>query len=405
MSTSTITESNLAAAMMPAAVSNGSIEMPHVDDLLIEHAPRDACVMIVDDEEINVDVVQTYLEDEGFTNFVTTTDSRDVINQAHTHSPDLVLLDINMPHVNGLQILRSMRMDPKLKRIPTVVLTAETAGDTKLMALRLGATDFLAKPVDPSELILRIENVLAAKVYSDFLQDYSNSLEHQVRERTADLERSRLEAIQCLARAAEYRDDMTGRHVMRVGRYSAIIAKALGFTEDQLRDLELAAQLHDLGKIGISDTILNKPGKLTDEEYDVIKTHCQIGVQIIKPIEHDGSSEAATIQHAMSGGTTSPVLDLASVIAATHHEKWNGRGYPYGLRGEDIPIEGRIVAVADVFDALTSKRSYKDALTPVESIKILEEGRGEHFDPAVLDAFLASGKLIMEAWRNLRDQD
>ncbi|QDV64088.1 HD domain-containing phosphohydrolase [Crateriforma conspicua] len=405
MSTSTITESNMAAAMMPAAVSNGSIEMPHVDDLLIEHAPRDACVMIVDDEEINVDVVQTYLEDEGFTNFVTTTDSRDVINQAHTHSPDLVLLDINMPHVNGLQILRSMRMDPKLKRIPTVVLTAETAGDTKLMALRLGATDFLAKPVDPSELILRIENVLAAKVYSDFLQDYSNSLEHQVRERTADLERSRLEAIQCLARAAEYRDDMTGRHVMRVGRYSAIIAKALGFTEDQLRDLELAAQLHDLGKIGISDTILNKPGKLTDEEYDVIKTHCQIGVQIIKPIEHDGSSEAATIQHAMSGGTTSPVLDLASVIAATHHEKWNGRGYPYGLRGEDIPIEGRIVAVADVFDALTSKRSYKDALTPVESIKILEEGRGEHFDPAVLDAFLASGKLIMEAWRNLRDQD
>ncbi|SRR6056297_544968 len=392
-----------------AAITGKATSVPHVDDLLIERAPRDSRVMIVDDEEINVDVVQAYLEEEGFTNFITTTDSREAINLAQRHKPDLVLLDINMPHVNGLQILRTMRLDAQLKRIPTVILTAETGAENKLKALRLGATDFLAKPVDPSELMLRLENVLAAKVYYDYLREYSDSLEHQVRERTAELEHSRYEAIHCLARAAEYRDDVTGRHVVRVGRYSAIIAAALGFTEDDIRELESAAQLHDIGKIGIPDALLNKPGKLDVEEFDMIKLHCNIGVQIIDPAIDGGTDRGKTHSWAgreiTSGVTTSPVLQLASTIAATHHEKWNGCGYPNGLAGEDIPLVGRIVAVADVFDALSSKRSYKDAMLPAKCIEILEEGRGEHFDPRVLDAFLTSGELIMDAWRTLKDAD
>ena len=383
--------------------------VPHVDELLLDRAPRESCVMIVDDEEINVEVVQAYLEEEGFSNFVTTTDSREAINLAHVHRPDVVLLDINMPHVNGLEILRGMRMDASLKRIPTVILTAETGGENKLKALRLGATDFLAKPVDPSELMLRLENVLAAKVYHDTLQDYSEQLERQVIERTADLENSRREAIECLARAAEYRDDVTGRHVVRVGRYSKIIAVQMGFDKYRAAVLESAAQLHDLGKIGIPDAILNKPGKLTDEEYDIIKTHCVIGYNVISPPASENHGRTRTHDdsgHALHPSeTSSPVLILASTIAATHHEKWNGRGYPNGLSGEDIPIEGRIVAVADVFDALTSKRCYKDPISKDQCFDILREGRGEHFDPQVIDAFFAVEDQIMAAWDNLRDPE
>lgn len=408
-SSSAATATSASDAAVVTAIKDEKTMVPHVDDMLLDRAPRESCVMIVDDEEINVDVVQAYLEEEGFSNFVTTTDSREAINLAHLHRPDVVLLDINMPHVNGLEILRSMRIDAALKRIPTVILTAETGADNKLKALRLGATDFLAKPVDPSELMLRLENVLAAKVYHDTLQDYSEQLERQVRERTSDLEHSRREAIECLARAAEFRDDVTGRHVIRVGRYSAILARQMGFDSERISVLESAAQLHDLGKIGIPDAILNKPGKLTDEEYDVIKTHCTIGYNVISPPK--GACSVTNRTHDDSGrpfhpsGTTSPVLMLASTIAATHHEKWNGRGYPNGLVGENIPIEGRIVAVADVFDALTSKRCYKDPMSKEQCFEILREGRGEHFDPQVIDAFFAVEEEILQTLDRLRDPE
>ncbi|MEM9645598.1 MAG: HD domain-containing phosphohydrolase [Planctomycetota bacterium] len=375
------------------------------DEAIVDRAPRESKVMIVDDEEINVDVVQAYLEEEGFFNFITTTDARQAIPLASQHMPDIVLLDINMPHVNGLQVLRSMRLDADLKGIPTVILTAETGSENKLMALRLGATDFLAKPVDSSELMLRMENVLAAKVYRDYLQDYSRQLELQVRERTAELEKSRQEALHCLARAAEYRDDVTGRHVFRVGRYSALIALQLGYTEEEANLLESAALLHDLGKIGIPDAILNKKGPLTEDEYAQIKNHCEIGVNIIAPPLEPGKTLTNAGGLFSTGPTTSPVLKLASKIALTHHEKFDGGGYPNGLRGEEIPLEGRIVAVADVFDALGSKRSYKETFTHEKCFAILEEGRGQHFDPKVLDAFFAIREKILSAWSALKDPE
>jgi putative two-component system response regulator len=350
---------------------------------------RDACVMIVDDECINIEIVQSYLEQEGFCNFVTTDDSESAIELIRKQRPDLILLDIKMPHVSGLDILKEMRADEDLRLIPAVILTASNDSETKLQALRLGATDFLAKPIDPSELQLRIENVLSAKALQDHLAGYSERLELQVKVRTDELLHSRQEAIHCLARAGEYRDDDTGHHVTRVGRFSAIIAKGLGFPPSAVELIEQAAQLHDLGKIGVPDAILHKPGKLDPDEFRVIQTHCGIGCRIIDPSGHGLSRRASTrsVDQNPSQSTTSPVLKMAAVIAATHHEKWDGSGYPNGLKETEIPIEGRIVAVADVFDALSSKRPYKEAFPIEKCIQIMTDGRGKHFDPRVLDVF------------------
>ncbi len=353
--------------------------------------PRDACVMIIDDENINIEIVKAYLEEEGFENLVATTQASKAMDMLREHKPDIVLLDIKMPEISGLELLRMMRRDRDMMMIPAIVLTAANDPQVKLQALRLGASDFLAKPVDPSELTLRLENVLAVKAYQDHLADYSEKLEQQVRIRTEELVHSRQEAIHCLARAGEFRDDDTGRHVTRVGRYAAMIAAELGFPQAAIDLIEQAAQLHDVGKIGIPDAILHKPGKLDPQEFEIIQEHCNIGRRIINPLSHEESIRLKThtsVGLQIMGSTNSPVLRLAAVIAATHHEKWDGSGYPKGLAGNAIPIEGRIVAVADVFDALSSARPYKEAFPIDRCLKILIDSRGKHFDPRVLDAFL-----------------
>ncbi|MDE0866568.1 MAG: response regulator [Rubripirellula sp.] len=353
--------------------------------------PRDACVMIIDDESINIEIVKAYLEEEGFENLIATTQASQAMGMLREHRPDIVLLDIKMPEISGLELLRMMRSDRDMMMIPAIVLTAANDPQVKLQALRLGASDFLAKPVDPSELTLRLENVLAVKAYQDHLADYSEKLERQVQIRTEELVHSRQEAIHCLARAGEFRDDDTGRHVTRVGRYSALIAAELGFPQAAVDLIEQAAQLHDVGKIGIPDAILHKPGKLDPQEFEIIQEHCNIGRRIINPLSHEESIRLKThtsVGLQIMGSTNSPVLRLASVIAATHHEKWDGTGYPKGLAGNAIPIEGRIVAVADVFDALSSARPYKEAFPLDRCLKILADSRSKHFDPRVLDAFL-----------------
>jgi putative two-component system response regulator len=355
-----------------------------------KQASRNACVMIIDDERINIEVVKTYLKQEGFENFLSTTHSPSAIEMLRRHRPDIVLLDINMPEVSGLEILAQMRQDAQLSMIPALVLTAANDPKIKLQALRFGASDFLAKPVDPSEMTLRVENVLAVKAYQDHLSQYSERLEQQVRVRTEELERSRQEAIHCLARAGEYRDDDTGHHVTRVGRYSRLIAAELGLPQDQIELLEQAAQLHDVGKIGVPDAILHKPGKLDPREFEIMQSHCGIGSRIINPLtdeEFHRLKSHTSIGLQIMGSTHSPVLRLAAMIAASHHEKWDGTGYPLGLAGTAIPLEGRIVAVADVFDALSSERPYKPAFPIEQCMTILAEGRGRHFDPSVLDAF------------------
>lgn len=368
-----------------------------------QRAPRDSKFMIVDDEHVNIEVVKAYLKEGGFSNFITTTESESALDLIRGQRPDIVLLDINMPTVSGLNILEDMQSDDELSLIPTVILTASNEPETKLKALRFGAADFLAKPVDPSELMLRIENVLAVKAYQDHLSEYSDQLERQVRLRTAELVRSRQEAIHCLARAGEYRDDDTGHHVTRVGRYSALIASELGFPLEAVELIEQAAQLHDVGKIGIPDAVLHKPGKLDPQEFEMIQEHCSIGRRIINPLSHEESirlKSHTSVGMQIMASTTSPVLKLAALIASTHHEKWDGSGYPKGLAGNAIPIEGRIVAVADVFDALSSSRPYKDAFSIEKCLQILIDGRGTHFDPRVLDAFLARKEEAIEVREN-----
>jgi putative two-component system response regulator len=348
-------------------------------------------IMIVDDEPVNIKVARKYLKIAGYTDFVTTSDSTQAIALMREGRPDLVLLDVMMPQVSGLDILQQVRGDDQLKHLPVLILTAVSDARTKVQALELGATDFLSKPVEPSELVPRVRNALVVKAHHDHLANYSHQLEREVRVRTVELEASRLHVVHCLARAAEFRDDDTGRHVMRVGRYAGIIARELGLASHHVSMLETAALLHDVGKIGIRDGILLKPGKLTPEEFKQMQQHCEIGMTIIQPLpEHQ--SDAHRMRAALGAqaitSLQSPLLDMAATIALTHHERWDGTGYPNRLVGEQIPIEGRITSVADVFDALCSKRPYKEAMPLEKALGIITGARGTQFDTRVVDALL-----------------
>ncbi|MEO1525121.1 MAG: HD domain-containing phosphohydrolase [Planctomycetota bacterium] len=349
-----------------------------------------AKIAVVDDEELNIEIVQGHLRHEGYQNFFRSTDSTQALELFRRVQPDVVLMDVVMPGMTGLEVLAAMREDESMVHIPVIVLTADDGADTKMHALRLGPSDVLYKPVDATEMLLRVRNVLTVKAYQDHLAGHSQELERMVRERTADLAASRRRIIHCLARAAEFRDDDTGHHVTRVGKYAAVIADELGYDRNAVELIEQAAKLHDIGKIGVPDSVLLKRAKLEEDEFALIKRHCSIGNSIINPVQ-PGEVDAYR-QHTEIGATLLdvegyPILELAATIAQTHHEKWDGSGYPMGLKGEDIPIEGRITAVADVFDALSSERPYKAAFPREKCFRILEEGRGSHFDPEVLDAF------------------
>lgn len=359
-------------------------------------------VTIIDDEPSTVAIVQAYLNRGGFERISTITDSSIAFNHIVEFCPDLVLLDIHMPGADGLMILKEMRDNERTRGIPVLFLTSSTETGVKVEALNLGANDFLHKPINEAELLARVRNTLMAKAHVDLLAGYSARLEHEVQLRTQQLVASRREAIQCLARAAEMRDDKTGQHVLRVGRYAAIIARELGFSGEQIVDLEHAAQLHDVGKIGVPDAILNKPDALTNEEFETIKEHCCAGSRIIR----DDSGRASDNQGQIGGfleECSSPVMRLAALVAETHHEKWDGTGYPRGLQGEEIPIEGRITAICDVFDAISTSRPYKKAFPLDTCFKMIMEGSGTHFDPAVVAAFFSCQDEIIVAFNEYSD--
>ena len=365
-------------------------------------------IFIIDDEETTVLTSKRYLEQAGYDNCIYTTDSTKAIEIAIKQKPDLILLDIRMPNINGLEILKLMKQNPMLRQISVVMLTAETEPKIKNMALELGANDILHKPVEAVELIPRVQSALVVKTHLDQVANQKAELEKQVRSRTKELFQSRQQIILSLARAAEHRDDDTGNHVLRVGVYSAMIAKQLGWKSDVVEMLQQAAQLHDVGKIGIPDSILFKPGKLDPEEFAFMEKHCMIGKNIISPYE--GQERDALRAHTRLGQgilhiRSSPLMMMASSIAQTHHENWDGQGYPLGLEGEDIPIEGRIVAVADVFDALASKRPYKEAYPRKKCYEIMLEMRGKKLDPQMVDAFFTCGETIVEVQMQLADND
>ncbi len=330
----------------------------------------DATILIVDDEAANIRLLERLLGREGYRNLASTTDARQAIPLFLQQPPDLLLLDLHMPHLSGFELLEQVRaMIPPDNYLPILVLTADATLNTRQKALSMGASDFLTKPLERVEVLLRIRNLLETRFLHRRLQEYNQTLEARVAERTHDLEQARLEILRRLARAAEYRDYDTGQHTQRVGQLSAQIAQALGLPEPEVALLHHAAQLHDVGKIGISDSILLKPGKLTAEEFEQIKSHTVIGAQILS-------------------GSAFDLLQRAEQIALAHHERWDGGGYPQGLAGQAIPIGGRIVALADVLDALTNERPYKRAWTLDEACEEIKQQRARQFDPEVVDAFL-----------------
>ena len=377
--------------------SNGSRTESLSSESMKELAPT-VRVMIVDDDPISVKVVQRYLEKTGYTDFVTTNDPLRTLSLIETHRPHVLLLDIMMPQMNGFEVLELIRKTKSNLELPVIVLTGSDDPETKLRSLELGATDILGKPVDPSELTVRVRNAAMINAAHQQQVRYAEDLAQQVRQRTAELYKAHEELVLSLARAAEFRDDDTGRHVVRVGRYVRSICLELGMSMDDSILHEQAAQMHDVGKIGIPDSILLKPGKLDPEEFDQIKLHTDYGRHVFEQCTDDERNVLRN--HTVYGAqilnvSSSPVIRLAHEIAISHHEKWNGKGYPYGLSREDIPLSGRITAVADVFDALSSERPYKKAFPIEKCFAILDEERGEHFDPRVVDAFVARRDEIL----------
>ena len=365
-----------------------------------------ASIFVIDDEPSTVLMIRKILSQSGYVQVHTETDSTKAFDKILSSSPDLVLCDIHMPGATGLDILSQIRGNRATRNIPVVFLSSCNDVGMRINCLTLGATDFLSKPVNAGELIARVRNTILAKAHLDSLADYSGQLEREVRLRTAELDVAWREAIQCLARAGELKDDQTGKHVFRVGRYAAIIAKELGFGDEWVQWLEYAAQLHDLGKIGIPDSILNKPGRLTDDEMRAMREHCEFGRRVIKNetiIAGNLTGDAGAKKSAALVECHSPIMQLAAVVAESHHEKWDGTGYPHRLQREDIPLEGRITAVADVFDAMSSKRVYKDAMPIAECFDAIQAGSGSHFDPTIVKAFLNRRSEITAVFLNYND--
>ena len=418
-----LTLTSLVSGSTPHAGSDGHTVVPAIDaeelQRLIEQAAaaslaqtRESTIAIIDDEELNVAAVRTHLQKAGYSRFCTTTDSTEALTLIRREQPDLILLDIMMPRVSGLDILHALALEStrqSQRSCPHVlVMTASEDARLKQICLGLGAIDFVAKPLDVPEMTARVRNTLVSKCSQDRLTSQNVALEAEVARRTAELVQSREEVVHCLARAAERRDDDTGHHVRRVGRYVGVIAKNLGLPPARVEVVELAAQLHDVGKIGIPDSILFKPGRLDEEQIAIMRRHCAVGHQIIKPACPQTEQQMRT--HTRFGADllnvrTSPLLMLASRIAQTHHERWDGSGYPLGLAGTDIPLEGRMTAVADVFDALASRRPYKDPFPRERCFEILREGRGTHFDPDCLDAFFAGSEEIVQIQLELMDDE
>lgn len=329
----------------------------------------EAPILIVDDQPANVALLERMLERWGYQNLTSTTDSSSAFPLYVDNKPDLVMLDLMMPPPDGFELMREIVEHNRGKTyLPILVLTADATDLVKARALELGATDFLNKPFDVTELRLRVSHLLETRRLYQHLEHENERLEQRVRQRTRSLEASRLEVLERLSLAAEYRDDETNEHAQRVGRTAALLARALGQPKPQVELIRRAVPLHDIGKIGIPDAILLKPGRLTKDEFKVMQSHVEIGCNILH-------------------GSTSPLLNLAEVVVRTHHERWDGRGYPCGLAGDQIPLSGRLAALADVFDALTHRRPYKEAFSVEHSVSEIRASSGRHFDPQVVEAF------------------
>lgn len=336
-----------------------------------------ARILIADDQEINILVLQRILERAGYTQLETTCDPCSVAERVATGRPDILLLDLMMPELDGFGVMRQLQpLLPPDAFFPVLVLTADDTSDTKRRALEQGAHDFLTKPFDHVEVLLRIRNLLQTRLLYCQVQEKNQQLsrqngmlEEKVRERTAELQIAHREVVERLAQANEFRDDHTGAHIHRVGRLAAQLSQQLGMPDLFVETIHQAATLHDVGKIAVADSILLKPSRLDAPERDTMRMHTLLGAELLSK----GQSE---------------VIRMAERIAISHHEHWDGTGYPHGIAGEAIPLEGRIVAVIDVFDALVHERPYKAAWSLSAALDEIRGQSGSHFDPQVVNAFL-----------------
>lgn len=325
----------------------------------------DARILVVDDEESNLRVLDRVLRAAGYRSILTTTDAAEVRRLYQEHDPDLVLLDLHMPELDGVAVMEQLRAAATPQTyLPVLVLTGDPSAQACRRALSAGATDFVIKPFEVDEVLLRIQNLLETRYLHREITAHNQLLESRVSERTAELQHAHLDTLERLAIAAEFRDDETGQHTERVGAAAALLAAALGLSEEEVFLIRRAAPLHDVGKIGIPDAILRKPEPLTAAEWETMKEHTTIGARIL------------------SGGR-SRVVRLAEEIALFHHEHWNGLGYPHGLAGEAIPLVGRLVMVADVYDALSSDRVYRGAWPVDQVLAYIHQHAGQRFDPRI----------------------
>lgn len=339
-------------------------------------------ILVVDDQPANVDLLEARLVPQGFT-VIKASSGEEALEKLSQGRIDVVLLDVMMPGMDGLEVTRRVRKDPTHRQLPIILVTALTETEDRVRGIDAGCDDFLSKPVDKQELLARVKSLLKVKAYNDLLATYQKQLETDVAKRTEELtfalekvKAGALETIYRLTRAAEYKDEETGAHIKRMSHYSAAIATALGLDAHTVDAILHGAPMHDIGKLGIPDRILMKTGPLEPTEMAVMKLHTVVGSEILK-------------------GSPSDYIKMGELIARTHHERWDGSGYPAGLSGLDIPLESRIVAVADVFDALTANRPYRRAIPIEDALTVIREGRGTNFDPHVVDAFFAAFNKIL----------
>lgn len=331
-------------------------------------------ILVVDDEEMIRDMINDILAPLGY-EIIQACNGLEALEMVDAKSPDIVLLDVTMPKMNGFEVLKRIKESEDTRKIPVVMITALNELQIRIKAIELGVDDFLSKPMDIIELRARVKSLLKVKAYNDHMVSYQKELESEVAKRTKEvqlaLEKAKAasyETIYILSRAAEYRDEDTGSHLRRVSNYAAAIARKTSNSEEYIETILYGAPLHDVGKIGIPDSILMKPGKLDPEEFEIMKDHVKIGGLILK-------------------GSNSELIKRGEEIALFHHEKWDGSGYPNGLKAGEIPLSGRIVAVADVFDALTTRRPYKESFSLDKAVGIIREGNGSHLDPEIVDIF------------------
>ncbi len=345
-----------------------------------------ARILIIDDEPVNLKLLNKMLSAQGYVDLVLVQDPRQVVDVYRQQRTDLILLDINMPHLDGFAVLEQLNLlnDPLLP--PVVILTAQHSQDFLLRALNAGARDFITKPFDRNELLARVRNMLDAQLAHRMVYEQKDVLDDMVQARTDELRRTRLQVVQRLGRAAEYRDNETGNHILRMSHISALLAASIGWNEADCELMLHASPMHDIGKIGIPDHILLKPGKFEPEEWEIMKTHAIIGANILKDDDSD-------------------LMRCAREIALSHHEKWDGSGYPYGLSGAAIPLTGRIAALADVFDALTSERPYKKAWTVEAAVELIKQNSGSHFDPDLVAVFLVQQPEILKIREQFSEPD